>query len=90
VARLADPARPVLAVVDEVDGATQLALDTALRHGVTVPVEVWSDGGDQLDADAHLARVRDLVRDGGQATITTDPSQLDEMLAVAGPIIAWT
>ena len=31
-----------------------------------------------------------LVRDGRQAAIATDPCQLDEMLAVAGPIVAWT
>ena len=89
-ARLRDPGRAVLAVVDAIDDATALALETAERLGVTVPVEVWSDDGDALDADAHLARLKALVRDGGQATIATDPSQLAEMLAVAGPIIAWT
>jgi hypothetical protein len=90
VARLAEPDRPVLAVVDRIDDATSLALDTAERLGINVPVEVWSDDGDALDADAHLARLRSLMRDGGQVTIATNPSQLDEMLAVAGPIVAWT
>jgi len=90
VARQTDPHRPVLAVVDAIDDATALALETATRLGVTVPVEVWSDDGEGLGADAHLARLRKLVRDGGQATIATDPSQLDEMLEVAGPIVAWT
>jgi acetolactate synthase-1/2/3 large subunit len=89
-ARLADQGRPVLAVVDRIDDATALALETAERLGVTVPVEVWSDDGDMLDADAHLARLHALVEEGGQATIATDPTQLDEMLAVAGPIVAWT
>jgi thiamine pyrophosphate-dependent acetolactate synthase large subunit-like protein len=90
VARLADRDRPVLAVVDAIDEPTALALETAQRLGVTVPLEVWSDDGDDLDADAHLARLQALVHDGGQATVPTDPTQLDEMLAVAGPIIAWT
>ncbi len=90
VARLEQPDRPVLAVVDRIDDRTGLALDTARRLGVTVPVEVWDDQGDALDAGAHLARLRGLVAAGGQATIATDPAQLDEMLAVAGPIIAWT
>ena len=80
----------MLAVVDAIDDPTALALDTAERLGVTVPVEVWDADGPALDADAHLARLRALVRDGGQATIATDPRQLDEMLAVAGPIVAWT
>ena len=90
VARLAEPGRPVLAVVDGVDGSTALALETAERLGVAVPVEVWSDDGRSLDAPAHLARLHDLVRDGGRVTIATDSSQLDEMRAVAGPIVAWT
>jgi len=88
--RGAEPHRPVLAVVDRIDDRVAGALDEADRQGVTVPVEVWSDDGDVLDAEAHLARLRALVRDGGQATIATDPNQLDEMLAVAGPIVAWT
>jgi thiamine pyrophosphate-dependent acetolactate synthase large subunit-like protein len=90
VARLADHDRAVLAVVDEIDDLTALALETAQRLGVTVPVEVWTDDGDALDAAGHLQRLHDLVRDGGQAAIATDASQLDEMLTVAGPIIAWT
>jgi hypothetical protein len=55
-----------------------------------VPVEVWADLGDAVDAPTHLARLRDLVREGGQSTIATDPTQLAEMLSAAGPIIAWT
>lgn len=90
VARLADPARPVLAVVDQLDSPTLHALEAAARLGVAVPVEVWDAGGPTLDADAHSARLRALVREGGQAAIATDPSQLEEMLAVAGPIVAWT
>ncbi len=90
VARLADPARPVLAVVDQLDGPTLQALEAAASLGIAVPVEVWGDGGPTLGADAHEARLRALVRDGRQAAIATDPRQLDEMLAVAGPIVAWT
>jgi acetolactate synthase-1/2/3 large subunit len=90
LARLAEPDRPVLAVVDDVDDATSLALETARRAGVTVPVEVWNRDGDALDADAHLARLEEIVSGGGEVAIATDPAQLDEMLAVAGPIIAWS
>jgi acetolactate synthase-1/2/3 large subunit len=90
VARLADPGRAVLAVVDQLDGPTLQALEAAAREGIAVPVEVWGAGGPSLGADAHEARLRALVRDGRQAAIATDASQLDEMLAVAGPIVAWT
>ena len=90
VARLADPNRSVLAVVDQLDGPTLQALEAAAGLGIAVPVEVWGAGGPALGAEAHEARLRALVRDGRQAAIATDPTQLDEMLAVAGPIIAWS
>jgi acetolactate synthase-1/2/3 large subunit len=90
VARLQDPERPVLAVVDRIDDRTRLGLETAAQLGVTVPVEVWEEDGPTLDAEAHLEQLQTLVRHGGQASIATDPAQLDEMLAVAGPIVAWT
>ena len=77
-------------MVDQLDSPTLQALEAAARLGIAVPVEVWEDGGPTLDADAHEARLRALVHEGGQAAIATDPTQLDEMLAVAGPIIAWT
>jgi hypothetical protein len=51
---------------------------------------VWTDDGDPLDADAHLARLEGIVGGGGQVAIATDPAQLGEMLAVAGPIVAWS
>jgi acetolactate synthase I/II/III large subunit len=90
VARLADPSRAVLAVVDQLDGPTLQALEAAARLGIAVPVEVWGAGGPALGAEAHDARLRALVRDGRQAAIATDPTQLDEMVAVAGPLVAWT
>lgn len=90
VARLADPNRGVLAVVDQLDGPTLQALETAARLGIAVPVEVWGPGAPALSAEAHESRLRAIVRDGRQAAIATDPSQLDEMLAAAGPIVAWT
>ena len=44
-----------------------------------------------LDADAHEARLRAPRRATAvRPPIATDPAQLDEMLAVAGPIVAWT
>jgi acetolactate synthase-1/2/3 large subunit len=90
VARRADPQRAALAVVDVIDEATALALDAASRLGVAVPVEVWDPSGPVLDAAAHERRLRELVEGGGQAALATDPAQLDEMLAAAGPVVAWT
>jgi hypothetical protein len=92
VARLRDPARPVLSVVDgPVDPMVERVLAAGRRLGVDVPVEVWQPDGDALDPDAHLARLRALVAAGtGVVTLATDPTQLDRMVDVAGPLIAWT
>ena len=62
VARLRDPDRPVLAVVDgPVAPIVEQVLEVGRRLGVDVPVEVWQPDGEALDPDAHLARLRDLV-----------------------------
>jgi hypothetical protein len=89
-ARLAAPERPVLAVVDELTDVHEELLELAASQGVEVPVEVWQAEGEALDGDAHLARLERLVTTGGKATIATDPRQLEEMVAVAGPVVAWT
>jgi acetolactate synthase-1/2/3 large subunit len=92
VARLRDPARPVLAVVDapirpEVDAVVA----EAARRGVSIAVEVWSPDGMVLGPDAHLDRLRTMAAAEAVAvgTLATDASQLDRMLDVAGEIIAW-
>ncbi|MHB8465243.1 MAG: hypothetical protein ACYDD7_10455, partial [Acidimicrobiales bacterium] len=92
VARLRRPTRPVLAVVDgPLTPAARAVLDAALAVGVAVPVEAWGADGPALDADAHLDRLRGLVVAGrpDPVGLATDGSQLAEMLAIAGPIIAW-
>ena len=45
--------------------------------------------GDALDAEAHRRRLQDLLAHGGEATLATDPSQLAEVVAVAGEITVW-
>ncbi|MGH2684639.1 MAG: hypothetical protein ACRDJP_04130, partial [Actinomycetota bacterium] len=90
VARRADPERRVLAVTDEVTDVHEELLEVAAAEGLTVPVEVWQEDGDALDADAHLERLEGLVAAGGRCSIATDPRQLEEMIDVAGPIVAWT
>jgi len=90
VARLLEPTRTVLAVIDAVDEVHERLLELAGRLGVSVALEVWSDDGEALDATAHATRLDQLLVTGGRATIATDPSQLHEMIAVAGPIVAWT
>ncbi|HVM63411.1 MAG TPA: hypothetical protein VMU14_01025 [Acidimicrobiales bacterium] len=93
VARLRQPARPVLAVVDRVDEATSAVLQAAAMLGVPVPVEVWTPDGVAMGPDEHLARLRHVAVAFGQAArpavLATDPSQFGRMVDVAGPVIAW-
>jgi hypothetical protein len=91
VARLADPLRPVLAVMDgPVDSTTQAVLEAARELGVSVGVEAWTPDGPALGPAEHFTRLDTLAAGGGVSALRTDPRQLDEMVAVAGPVRAWT
>jgi hypothetical protein len=70
--------------------ATAAVVEAAARWGVTVPVEWWGDEGPALDADAHAARLDDLLATGTAAGLATDASWLGRMVEVAGPVVAWT
>jgi hypothetical protein len=93
VARLRSPGRPALAVVDgaETDAATAEVVEAAGRLGVAVPVECWDPGGPELGPEAHVDRVRRAVAADRSTVLplATDARQLDEMVDVAGPIVAW-
>jgi hypothetical protein len=91
VARLSAPLRPVLAVVDgPIDSTTAAVLGAATDLGVDVGVEAWTPDGPALGADEHLAHLDTIASRGGVSMLRTDPRQLDEMVAVAGPVRAWT
>jgi thiamine pyrophosphate-dependent acetolactate synthase large subunit-like protein len=92
VARMAAPLRPALAVVSEtVDGATSLVLELATSYGIAVGVEVWSEGGEALDAEQHRSRLGVLTDPaaGGVGTIATDSDQVDAFVKAAGPLRPW-
>jgi hypothetical protein len=54
-------------------------------------VETWSGDGEVLGPEEHLARARELavVERSTVATVATSSWQLDSILEVAGPVIAW-
>lgn len=92
VARLRQPLRPALAVVDGPPSSTTDRLcELAASMGIAVPVEVWREDGDRLDADAHHQRTVEITtsHDSELVTIATHPGQLEAMIDVAGPIVAW-
>jgi hypothetical protein len=92
VARLWSPLRPGLAVVDgPLDESTQAVLEQGRRLGVPIALEAWRADGERLGPDAHLARL--TAQAGGRpdvVSLATDDHQLAEMIAVAGPVRAWT
>jgi hypothetical protein len=92
VARQSRPWRPALAVMDgPIDDDLETVLEVAASLGIGVGVEVWDPDGPALSADDHLDRLRRLAVTSRQEVVSlrTDPDQLDSMLEVAGPIIAW-
>ena len=53
--------------------------------------EIWDDEAPGIDADTHLERLRRLAvaDDPVPVTVATDGRQLDRMIDVAGPVVAW-
>lgn len=92
VARLRQPARPVLAVVDgPLSDRDAQVLEAAAVVGAPVAVEAWHAEGDLLSPGDHRERLGELVRASAPtvATLALDPHQLGRMLDVAGPVVAW-
>ncbi|MDV8071018.1 hypothetical protein R4P64_31360 [Rhodococcus sp. IEGM 1366] len=92
VARLAEPGRPVLAVLDRVPMHADVALlELADRLRVAVPVEAWVEDGDALDYTVHVERVCAAMHSSASSvmTLATDSRQLSEMIDIAGPVVAW-
>ncbi len=88
---MVNPLRRALAVVDgPLAELSRAVLDEGARGGVAVGVEAWQDGGEELGPEAHRARIEQVTAAGGVVTLATDARQLDHMVAVAGPVRAWT
>lgn len=93
VTRRVQPWRPALAVIDgQPDEVTLGLLEEASRMKIGVGVEAWDPDGSQLDAPAHAERLARLIVTPTQdvVTLSTDLDQMDQMVDVAGPIVAWT
>ncbi len=91
VTRLAQPQRPVLAVVDEIDDATGALMAIADDLGAGFAVEVWSADGDALAPAAHRARLERLTTIDRCEVVTlgTAEWQLERIVAAAGEVVAW-
>jgi hypothetical protein len=70
---------------------TAEALELAAVLGVGFPLELWAREGTLTHADEHRVAVRAAL---GQPhvtrlTVPVDASHTDELVAVAGEIVAW-
>jgi hypothetical protein len=72
----------VLAITDRADSA---ALEWARGRSVSPTVVVWGDRGDIASPDD----VGPAIARGGVVHLPVDMTRTDELIAVAGPIIAW-
>ena len=84
--------RPAIAVTTApVDAMTAQVLDLAAVLGVGFPLVLWAREGRLASADNHLVDVQvaldhDRVT---QLTVPVDASHTDELVAVAGEVVAW-
>ncbi len=93
VARRRRPGWPVLAVADgPMSDATAAVLAAADELGVPVALELWDPAGPALDADAHVERLTTMLASDRTtiAYLAVDPTQLERMVAAAGPVTAWS
>jgi thiamine pyrophosphate-dependent acetolactate synthase large subunit-like protein len=84
--------RPAIAVTTApVDTITAQVLELAAVLGVGFPLELWARDGPLPSADKHLDDVRAALGDERvtRLTVPVDASQTDELVAVAGEVVAW-
>ena len=90
VARL--DGRPAIAVTTApVDAMTARVLDLAAVLGVGFPLELWAGEGRLTSADDHCVDVRTALDQMGvtRLTVPVDATHTDELVAVAGDVVAW-
>ncbi len=90
VARL--DGRPAIAVTAAPeDSMTARVLDLAAMLGVGFPLELWADEGRLTSADDHCVDVRAALHQTRvtRLTIPVDATHTDDLVAVAGAVVAW-
>jgi hypothetical protein len=90
VARL-DGRRAIAVTTAPPDPMTVRVLELAAVLGVGFPLEVWADEGRLAHADDHCVDVR-LALDQARVTrltVPVDATHTDELVAVAGEVVAW-
>lgn len=86
--------RPCLAVTDPSGAstdATTAVLDLARTLGSAVALQCWGEGGDRLDAGAHVALTEAQLRstDVRVDEVAVDLDLPEVLVSVAGPVVAW-
>lgn len=84
---------PALAVVDAPLSAPAAALiELGEQLGLSFGVEVWGGSGRATDAESHVEQARAALAAPGITVydVPTDYSATDQLIAAAGPLVAWT
>ncbi len=97
VAGLREPRRRAIAVTTgPIDPTSELVLETARRMGVPLVLELWTDAAlrgalDVTSADEHAPLLREALGEGGVRVlrVPVDLGDTDQLVAVAGDVIAW-
>ena len=90
VARL--DGRPAIAVTTAAaDSMTARVLELAAVLGLGFPLELWADEGRLTNADDHCVDVRSALDQMRvtRLTVPVDATHTDELVAVAGEVVAW-
>jgi thiamine pyrophosphate-dependent acetolactate synthase large subunit-like protein len=91
VARL-DGRAAVAVTTAPIDRMSTRVLELALSLGIGFPFELWAEEGVLPVADDHLATLGAALADDSRVTLLTvpvDATQTDELVAVAGEVVAW-
>ena len=91
VARL--DGRPAVAVtMAPIERMSTRVLELALSLGIGFPFEMWAEDGMLSAADDHLDALEAAIDDYARVTLLTvpvDATQTEELVAVAGDVVAW-
>lgn len=91
-AMLRDPSRRTLAVVDHLDSLTAGIVDLARRRGLPLVVVVWDRDAAPTSPEEHDARIGRALAERRPAVLRVgvDRSHTDDLVDIAGRVVAWT
>jgi hypothetical protein len=90
---VAQKGNPALAIVDGPMGSSAAALiELGNDLGLSIAVEVWGPSGQPMDAGSHVETAKAALASPGVTVydVAIDYAPNDQLIAAAGPLVAWT